>query len=203
MFTVTDLKQLVYCPRLVFYAYCWPGVRVAPTAKMVLGREANDAAEAREHRRGLRAYGLREGRREFDLWLESASLNLCGKLDMLIITPGASGDELIPVDYKDSLPEAYRGQRIPAVVRHNWAVQLTAYAMLVEEAYGRPVRRGFVYYIPARRAREVVFDEALRQEVRDGLRRIAAMVAAEQQPPPTPYRRQCAACEYRRLCNDV
>ncbi|MCS7062408.1 MAG: Dna2/Cas4 domain-containing protein, partial [Anaerolineae bacterium] len=63
--------------------------------------------------------------------------------------------------------------------------------------------RGFVYYIPSRRAREVIFSDDLRREVKEGLRVIEAMVTAEQQPPPTPYRRRCAACEYRRLCNDV
>lgn len=203
MFIVTDLKQLAYCPRLVYYAYCLPGVRIAPTAKMVLGRAANEATEDLEHRRSLRAYGLREGQREFDLWLESESLNLCGRLDMLITTPAADWIELIPVDYKDSVPEAAHARRIPPAVQHNWAVQLTAYAMLVEATRSQPVRRGFVYYIPARRAREVTFSEALRREVQDGLRVIEAMVTAERQPPPTPHRQRCAACEYRRLCNDI
>ncbi|BCX02783.1 MAG: CRISPR-associated protein Cas4 [Candidatus Roseilinea sp.] len=203
MFIVTDLKQLAYCPRLVYYAYCLPGVRIAPTAKMVMGRAANAATEDLEHRRSLRAYGLREGQREFDLWLESEALNLCGRLDMLITAPAAEGVELIPVDYKDSAPQAAHSRRIPPAVQHNWAVQLTAYAMLVETMRGQPVRRGFVYYIPLRRAREVIFSDDLRRAVRSGLRTIEAMVTTEQQPPPTLYRQRCAACEYRRLCNDV
>ncbi|GIV84801.1 MAG: CRISPR-associated protein Cas4 [Candidatus Roseilinea sp.] len=203
MFIVTDLKQWAYCPRLVYYAYCLPGARMKPTAKMALGRAANAATEDLEHRRSLRAYGLREGRREFNVWLASEALNLCGRLDMLITAPTATGVELIPVDYKDStLPEA-NGRRVPPDVRHSWAVQLTAYAMLVEAVRGQPVARGFIYFIPARRARNVAFGEALRQEVQTGLRAIGAMLAAEQQPPPTPHRGRCAACEYRRLCNDI
>lgn len=203
MFTVTDLKQLAYCPRLVYYAYCLPGVRVAPTAKMTMGHAANKATEDLEHRRSLRAYGLNEGQREFDLWLESESLNLCGRLDMLISTPSAEGVEFIPVDFKDSIPGTIRARRVPPAVQHNWAVQLTAYAMLVEVARGRPVRRGFLYYIPTRRAREVIFTDALRGEVREGLRAIEEIVTTERQPPPTAHRQRCAACEYRRLCNDV
>ncbi len=210
MFIVTDLKQLAYCPRLVYYAYCLPGVHIAPTGKMVLGRAANAATEDLEHRRSLRAYGLRTGEREFDLWLESEALGLCGRLDMLITTSTDDGDELIPVDYKDSLqlaPEPRPGgtpaRRLSPAVQHNWALQLTAYAMLVEATRGRSVRRGFVYFIPARRARQVVFSDDLRRQVEEGLQTITAMVAEERQPPPTPHRRRCAACEYRRLCNDV
>lgn len=203
MFTVTDLKQLAYCPRLVYYAYCLPGVHVVPTAKMTLGHAANEMTEDLEHRRSLRAYGLSHGQREFNVWLESESLNLCGRLDMLISTPTAGGVELIPVDFKDSTPEAIRARRVPPAVQHNWAVQLTAYAMLVEIARGQLVRRGFLYYIPARRAREVIFTDALRGEVREGLRAIEEIVVTERQPLPTPYRQRCAACEYRRLCNDV
>jgi len=208
MFTVTDLKQWHYCPRIVYYGYCLPGVRPLPTAKMALGQAANQATEAHEGRRTLRAYGLRHGRREFDLWLESEPLNLCGRLDMLITTwPGASESpaadeamELIPVDYKDSaqLPGASRRQ-----VQYNWQVQLAAYALLVESVYGRPVRRGFIYYISARRAREVPITPELRQAVHHALAEIDALVRAERYPDPPADRRRCAACEYRRFCNDV
>ncbi|PJF46631.1 MAG: CRISPR-associated protein Cas4 [Chloroflexi bacterium] len=203
MFTVTDLKQLAYCARLVYYGYCWPGVHLMPTAKMASGRIANVSAEIMEHRRSLRAYGLRQGEREFDVWLESESLNLCGRLDMLIVAPSAEGVELIPVDYKDSLTHERTARRIIPTLWHNWSVQLAAYAILVEQQRSHPVRRGFIYYIPQKRAREVMIDERLRAEVQDGLRAIESMVATEQYPPPTPYRRRCAACEYRRLCNDI
>lgn len=203
MFIVTDLKQMGYCPRLVYYAYCLPGLRVAPTHTMALGAEANQTTEALEHRRSLRAYGLREGTRRFDVWLESQALGLRGRLDMLI----ECADEVIPVDYKDSdggiEGQTGRARRTPSAVQHNWALQLTAYALLVEEAFEQPVRRGFIYYIPTRRAREVRFTSALRDEVRSLLAEMSEMIEAERQPEPTPFRARCGACEFRRLCNDV
>lgn len=201
MFTVTDLKQMSYCPRIVYYAYCLPGLRIAGTHTMALGTAANAATEALEHRRGLRAYGVRAGEREFDVWLESEAMGLRGRLDMLI----DSGGELIPVDYKDSAGgfEAAGPSRLSREVQHNWAVQVAAYGLLVEAMRGRPVRRGFIYYIPARRAREVRIDAALRGEVTALMAAMAQMVEGERQPEPTPARSRCAACEYRRLCNDV
>jgi len=73
-FLVTDLKQFAYCPRVVYYSYCLPLIRPV-TYKMEAGREAHLDEKGREERRSLRAYGLREGERSFNLWLGSL---VCG-----------------------------------------------------------------------------------------------------------------------------
>ena len=61
-------------------------------------------------------------------------------------------------------------------VRANHRMQLAAYALLAEEAYGRPAPAGFIYAIPSRqllaveigkREREAVID-ALAGDARDG-----------------------------------
>ncbi|MCS6774427.1 MAG: CRISPR-associated protein Cas4 [Thermoflexales bacterium] len=198
MFRVFDLKQMGYCPRLAYYAYCLPNLTIARPPLVSLGARSGQAAEALEHRRSLRAYGLREGKRYFQVWLESESLDLCGQLDLLIETP----DELIPVDFKDSL-EHSPGRRVPPTVYRGWAIQLAAYALLLEQTWDRPVRRGFIYYIPTRRARQVEITDALRDEVRAVLAQMRAIVEREVMPPPTPYRARCRDCEFRRFCNDV
>ena len=180
---------------------------------MVLGQAANQTAEANEHRRTLRAYGLKHGWRVFDLWLESDQLGLCGRLDMLIAIPSnpdqpsaamptliAEAAELIPVDYKDS-PLPTGADRRHA--RYNWQVQLAAYALLLESVYDRPVNYGFIYYIPARRARRVPITPDLRQAVYSTLTALADLIQAERYPDPPSDRRRCAACEFRRFCNDI
>ena len=60
MFTVTDLKQYTYCPRIVYYHHCLPAVRPV-TYKTEAGVEAGSAEETRELRRSLRPYGLGRG----------------------------------------------------------------------------------------------------------------------------------------------
>ena len=52
-FRVTDLKQWVYCPRILYYHHCLPDVRPV-TYKMKAGVEAGRAEEGREERRSLR-----------------------------------------------------------------------------------------------------------------------------------------------------
>ncbi len=191
---VTDLKQYAYCPRIVFYHYCLPDVRPI-TYKMQAGIAAQQDEVEREERRSLRPYGLRAGERFFDVRLSSATLGVRGRVDMVIAAPsrGAAGAELIPVDYKLS-------ERTPG--RH-FKLQLALYALLLEESWEQPARRGFIYLIPARRAVEVRITPALRRQALAELEAIRSMVARETMPAPPASRRPCISCEFRRFCNDV
>ncbi|MFQ6102490.1 MAG: CRISPR-associated protein Cas4 [Anaerolineae bacterium] len=193
VFQVTDLKQYAYCPRIVFYRYCLPLIRPM-TYKMEAGIAAHDRAGGLEQRRTLRAYGLDRGERHFDVELASEELGLRGRVDLVIEVARDGGDsELIPVDYKHSRGKAGR----------HFERQLAAYGEMLEATWGHPVRRGFLYFIPLRRVREVAITERLRREMRELVAEMRAMVEGERMPGPTRYRRRCVACEFRRFCNDV
>ena len=188
MLVVSDLKQYDYCPRIVYYRYCLPAIRPV-TYKMEQGRGAQDDEESRERRRSLRAYGLAEGERYFNLDVTSEVLGLRGRIDLAI----RCKTEAIAVEYKDS--PGRTGQHI--------LVQLAAYGMLLEELWGLPAQRGFIYFIPARRTREAVLSMDLRSEVHRMLRVIEDVITTEQMPLPSAQRAKCEICEFRRFCNDV
>jgi CRISPR-associated exonuclease Cas4 len=188
-FKVTDLKQWVYCPRVLYYHYCLPDVRPV-TYKMEAGIEAGQAEEGREERRSLRAYGLSEGEREFNVPVTSARWGLRGEIDMVITVPRTG--EVIPVDYK-----------LSKIAGPHFQLQLAAYSLLLEEARGCIVRHGFLYHIPLRRAERVTIGERLRRKLTIALGEMRAMVTTEKMPAPTPNLRKCVACEFRRFCNDV
>ncbi len=187
--TVSDVKQYPYCPRIVYYTYLLP-LRARPTTyKMAEGRLEHERLETLEERRSLRAYGLQEGIRHFDVALTSARLGLSGRLDMLIETPS----ELAPVDFKNS----------EGKVGLNHKYQLTAYSLLVEEARRRTVRRAFIYLVPLKKAIEVAITSNMRGWVNKALREIRASLAGEITPPPTRIRSRCTDCEFRNLCPEV
>lgn len=193
IFTVTDLKQYAYCPRIVFYTYCLPLVRPV-TGKMEEGKIAHEAVREREQRRTLRVYGLEEARRHFDVAVFSWELGLSGRIDLVLEVEGKGGRrEWIPVDYKQT--ERRAGPHLRR--------QLTAYGMMLEETWGGEVRRGFLYSLLARRAEEVPLTSALRQAVREIVAVMREMVERERMPEPPPSRRACVNCEFRRFCNDV
>lgn len=189
LLTVSDVKQFPYCPRIVYYSYLLP-VRARPTTfKMEEGSRAHERIAALEERRSLRAYGLEEGQRHFDVAVASERLGLRGRLDMVIETDA----EVVPVDFKNS----------EGAVGLNHKYQLTAYALLVEEVWRRPVRRGFIYLIPQQRAQEVRITSNMRGWVRKALQEVRAAIAQEALPPATRMRGRCTDCEFRNLCPDV
>jgi CRISPR-associated exonuclease Cas4 len=186
--TVTDLKQWAYCPRIPFYRYVLPVERPV-TYKMERGKVVQAAVEALERRRGFRAYSMKEGERQFGIWLRSTRLGLSGKLDLLIRTPEAC----YPVDFKDT-----EGR-----LRQNHRVQLAAYALLAEETFGKPVPQGFVYLVPRKEVVAVPIEEADRNQVVRMLEEIRQMIALERMPEPTPVRIRCETCEYQNYCADI
>jgi CRISPR-associated exonuclease Cas4 len=188
-FRVTDLKQWVYCPRVLYYAVCLPDVRPV-TYKMQAGIEAGRDEEGRESRRSLRAYGLEQGRREFNVRLISDRLGLRGSVDMVIWLDEQG--EVIPVDYK-----------LSEIAGAHFKLQLAAYGLMLEETSGLTARRGFLYSIPRRRAEEVLFDKRIRERLAATLDAMHRMLHYETMPDPTPQRAKCVACEFRRFCNDV
>ena len=142
-----------------------------------------------EKRRGFRAYGVAQGERRFSVWLRSERLGLSGKLDLLILTP----DACYPVDFKDT----------EGGVRRNHRVQLAAYALLAEEAFGQPVHEGFIYLVPKKVVVAVGLTEADRQDVQASLLAMRRMIAREEMPQPTDVRARCTACEFRNYCADI
>ncbi len=127
LFTITDLKQYIYCPRIFYYHACLPHIRPV-TFKMEAGIAAHTDEPKRAARRSLERFGGPEGRREFEVAVMSAALGLSGQVDEVVDT----GTELIPIDYKLARKASY-----------HFEVQLAAYALLLEESRKTMITRGF------------------------------------------------------------
>jgi CRISPR-associated exonuclease Cas4 len=184
---VTDIKQFLYCPRICYWNYVVPVERRLPP-KVEYGAADHTLLARLEERRTLRAYGLPAGTRRFHVRLTSEILGLTGVLDALLETE----EERIPVEYKDTL----------GGVRLNHRVQLAAYALLLREQPGPPVRRGMVFLIPEQRICAVRLDGALDRVVREALGAMRAAIAAELLPPPPDRWAKCRDCELLRFCGD-
>lgn len=194
LFRVVDLKQYIFCPRIIYFYYCWPDVRPT-TYKMEAGLAAQDEEEVRAARRSLRVYGLKRGEIESNVYAESERLGLKGVVDLVIKTDDNAlvEPELIPVDYKLS-------SRRPGF---HFKLQLVAYGLLLQEHYQLPARRGFLYAIPHRKAVEVTFTPTLQTKLSQAMLEMQEIAAKEFMPTPTKQRAKCEVCEFRRFCNDV
>lgn len=186
-FTVTDLKEYTFCPRVSYYELCLPTLH-RETIKTIAGRDAHQRQRGLASRRTFAAYGIPDGERHFDVAVASMTLGMVGEIDEVVVT----GDEAFPVDYKNT-------ERIG----YNFKLQLTAYGLMLAETLTIPVQRGFVYIIPQKRAEEVVFSNILIGKVHQALSEMRYIAETEAVPEPTHYRQRCPACKYRRFCNDV
>ena len=186
--TVSDVKQFFYCPRVVFFTYCLHAKRPT-TYKMKEGNLEHDAIAEREERRSLKAYGLTEGERQFNISLYSPRLALTGKLDMAILTK----NEVIPVDFKNTSGSAG--------LNHKY--QLTGYALLIEDKWLKPVRRGFVYLVPQKKTQEVILTDNMRLFFKQTLAKIREMIEKESFPPSARRETHCTDCEFLNFCNDI
>jgi len=187
LFTVTDLKQFIYCPRILYYHACLPDVRPI-TVKMEMGQRRHEDEPKRALRRTMRLENIASARREFDVPVQSEGLGLSGQIDEVLFFD----DSLIVVDYK-----------LAKVAGQHFKVQLAAYTMLAEATFHLPALRGILYLIPKREAVEVTISSRLRQQVKDTLNAMRRIAETEVMPETTANRRACVDCEFRRFCNDV
>lgn len=185
---VTELRQWVYCPRVVYYHQVMPGAGRS-TYKMQEGLRAQELIESLEMRRTLREYGLEGVRREFGVWLEDESVGLAGKIDLLL-----RGERYgAVVDFKLTSGE----------VGENHRMQLGGYALLVEAALGLPVTMTFLFRIPDGKVFPVAVTEELTGRVVEARRLIGGMRERQDVPEATSVRARCAECEYANYCADV
>lgn len=184
----TDLRQYLYCPRVVYYSHVVPVARVE-TFKMKAGQAAEREHARLERRRSLRRYGLDAGTRRYSVSIASEALGISGIIDEVV--DGPSGP--VPIEVKLSEGGVAFGHR----------VQLAAYGMALEETTHVAVTFGFIHVVPRRQVFRIEFDTHLRATVVDVVRRIRAMVSDQRFPGPADRPAKCDGCELRSFCNDV
>ncbi len=186
---VSDVKQYVYCPRIIYYYYVLPIPRRV-TRKMEYGHLEHLEISQLEKRRKLKTYGLLEGNRNFQVFLKSDRFNLHGLLDMMILT--AKG-EIYPVEFKHSVSKYGLHQKY----------QLAAYAMLLEEVYRKPVRYGFLYPVPLKKVIPVEITVSMREHVKKILSAVRNIIDKERMPAYVRSRGRCTDCEFKNYCADL
>ncbi|PRX21216.1 CRISPR-associated Cas4 family exonuclease [Orenia metallireducens] len=188
MITVTDIKQYMYCKRIIYFTYCMPIIR-KKTYKMKYGKREHDRNDRLEPKRTLKRYGLEAGEKRYGVELISKRLGLRGKMDLLIVQE----KKYIPVELKYST-------RDPGL-HHKY--QLSAYCLLVEDQYKTRVRKGIIHLIPRKDTFEVEITANLRRKVKDIIKGIRELIDSEELPPPVKEQGKCKDCEYYNFCGDV
>src|SRR5947209_1294834 len=136
---VMALHALAYCPRL-FYLEEVEEIRVADAA-VFAGRQLHAALEADEDGEAV------------NVELSSAALGVTGKVDCLRRRDGS----YLPYEHKRGQPRWGEGRAAEAWPSDR--LQIVAYALLLEEAFGQPIAEGRIGYHAANVTVRVPIDD--------------------------------------------
>src|SRR5947209_14064243 len=177
---VMALHALAYCPRL-FYLEEVEEIRVADAA-VFAGRQLHAALEADEDGEAV------------NIELTSTALGVTGKVDCLRRRDGS----YLPYEHKRGQPRRNDGQ--PPDAWPSDRLQLIAYALLLEEAFGQPIPEGRIRYHAANVTVRVPIDEAARADLRAAVAEARRLRQSVERPPVADNERLCARCSLAPVC---
>lgn len=187
---VMALHALAYCPRL-FYLEEVEELRVADD-RVFAGRALHAALEADEDGEAV------------SIELTSEKLGLTGKVDCLRRRDGA----YIPYEHKRGQPRRENpGDNSPGSPQPGapqaWPsdrLQVVAYAVLLEEAFGQPIPEGRIRYHAANVTVRVPIDDAARADLREAIASARRLRESVERPPIAENERLCARCSLAPVC---
>src|SRR5256885_3295670 len=177
---VMALHALGYCERL-FYLEEVEEIRVADD-RVYAGRQLHAALAADEDGEAV------------SVELSSAPLGLAGKVDCLRRRDGS----YLPYEHKKGQPRRNDGR--PPDAWPSDRLQLIAYAVLLEEAFGQPIPEGRIRYHAANVTVRVPIDEAARADLRAAVAEARRLRQAVERPPIANNERLCARCSLAPVC---
>jgi CRISPR-associated protein Cas1 len=187
---VMALHALAYCPRL-FYLEEVEELRVADAA-VYAGRQLHAALENEDDAEAIA------------IELTSERLGLTGKVDCLRRRDGS----YIPYEHKRGQPRRAEAPVAdapgsPKGTPEPWPsdrIQLVAYAVLLEEAFGQTISEGRIRYHAANVTVRVPIDEAARADLQAAIAEARRLRESVERPPITDNERLCARCSLAPVC---
>lgn len=121
--------------------------------------------------------------------MENQELNLKGKVDKIELLEGY----YYPIEVKSGKPP----------VNGVWkahAIQIAAYAILIEEKFKKEVPVGYVDYLQIGDRRTVIIDDPLREELFTVLSEMNSIIEGDYVPEIVQNPNKCRACDYSDFC---
>jgi CRISPR-associated exonuclease Cas4 len=169
LINISDLNQYLYCPRRLYYLMFYQTQEI--NVHLVDGR-------------GLHAYQGRRGGWYREVYMKSDQLHLHGRIDLIEQANGVA----VPVERK-------RGTSY----YENDLVQLTAYAMLLEENLGERIATGYLYLYGTNTRHSIEITKHLRRKVIETVDAIRAM-RINSIPGFCENPKKCAKCSVLKYC---
>ena len=182
---VMAIHALEYCERL-FYLEEVEEIREADD-RVYAGRKLHEERVPKldDESRELRSFEV-----------SSDELGLFGKVDAARVRDGG----WIAYEHKKGRCRRAKDKaRTPEVLPSD-RLQVAAYAMLLEQQIGKPVKEGRVRYHQDNVTVQVPIDDAARADVKAAIERMRNLRHSSQRPPVTDNEKLCRRCSLRVVC---
>lgn len=189
MITPSEVIEYSYCPRFIYFMNCLNiAQREELRYKVMKGRNIHKDRSIQNRDYLRKKLGC--VKKDINIYLASPNLHVRGVVDEVL---HLSGGTLAPLDYKYA---EYQEQMFKT---HK--VQSVLYAMLIQEAYQKPVERGFICFIRSNsKIKEIVYKKEDFDDARSTVDKICDIIVKGYYPGKTKWRAKCIDCCYKNIC---
>ncbi len=187
--TPTEVIEYLFCPRFIYFMECLKIPQHENLRyKVLMGREVHER-KAKVNREYVRKkIGCVD--KEISVYLSSPKYKIRGIVDEVL---SLADGTMAPLEYKfaEYRPYVFKTHR----------TQLALEALLIQENYGKPVKRGFLVYVRSKNfLREVLFKQSDYENASKIVEEILRIVQNGYYPKKTKSKVKCVDCCYKNIC---
>lgn len=189
MITPSEVIEHLYCPRFTYFMTCLNiPQHEEQRYKVLKGRELHER-RSRENRDYLRKK-IGCVSKAILVYLASPKIGVRGVVDEVL---ELSDGTMAPLDYKYTEFTEY--------IFKTHKYQSTIYGMLIEETYGKPVKRGYICYVKdGSTLKEINYNPSDFADARSLLSEVFDVILRGFYPKKTKFPIRCADCCYKNIC---
>lgn len=186
---ISLIRQYCFCPRIPFF-YLVYGMTPELKPWVEEGLTFHERMSVLQKRRNLSSVRFDEGRFVPHVDVKSELLKFHGRVDGVFFS---NAGDIYPIEFKLAEKEEIRRAHV---------LQLSAYALALEEKYGKTIQQGFLVLGKKSKVFGIRIDDQKREDVKECLEHIKASLVTGLLPESSASERQCCQCEYLNFCAD-
>jgi len=187
--TPTEVIEYLFCPRFIYFMNCLNIPQNEDQRhKVVIGRNVHKLKTMINKDYLRKKIGVKK--KLINQYLSSHTYGIRGVVDEVLLLNDST---LAPLDYKFA--------RYENKTFNTFKYQTIIYAMLIEENFNKPVKKGFLCYVRSNnKLVEIPILEIDKKEVLKIIKKIFKIIELSYFPKRTKFRNRCIDCCYRNIC---
>ncbi|KAF5083052.1 CRISPR-associated exonuclease Cas4 [anaerobic digester metagenome] len=188
--TTSDLIEFLFCPRFIYYLHCL-GIAQNEEQRFKVQKGRDIHRKKEKSNAGYLRKDLKVIKKIQEVYMSSEKLHTRGIVDEVLFFEDGTAS---PLDYKFA--------EYKEIIFRTNKYQSVLYAMMIEDFFNIPVKKGFVVYARSNHlVKEISITSELKREVNEMVQTIFKISQTGFYPKGTSQVSRCIDCCYRRICD--